>query len=90
MKSERVSCDEWMQLSMECHQMHNINPGTFYNWISRMRKQRISLPESLGRGRHVPSPVQEEVKPNLIPEEKSVTLKTKDDFFKVVIFFALY
>lgn len=82
MKSKRVSCDEQMQLIMECRQsglsdyqwcqMHDINPGTFYNWISRMKKQGITLPESSGRGRHTSSPVQEVVKLELIPEEKAV------------------
>lgn len=82
MKSKRVSCDEQMQLIMECRQsglsdyqwcqMHDINPGTFYNWISRMKKQGITLPESSGRGRHASSPVQEVVKLELIPEENAV------------------
>ena len=82
MKSKRVSCDEQMQLIMECRQsglsdyqwcqMHDINPGTFYNWISRMKKQGITLPESSGRGRYASSPVQEVVKLELIPEENAV------------------
>lgn len=85
MKSKRVSCDEQMQLIMECRQsglsdyqwcqMHDINPGTFYNWISRMKKQGIILPESSGRGRHASS-VQEVVKLELIPEEKAVPAAT--------------
>lgn len=82
MKSKRVSCNEQMQLIMECRQsglsdyqwcqMHDINPGTFYNWISRMKKQGITLPESSGRGRHASSPVQEVVKLELIPEKPVV------------------
>ena len=86
MKSKRISCDEQMQLIMECRQsglsdyqwcqMHDINPGTFYNWISRMKKQGITLPESSGRGRHTSSPVQEVVKLELIPEEKAVPVNT--------------
>lgn len=86
MKSKRVSCDEQMQLIMECRQsglsdyqwcqMHDINPGTFYNWISRIKKQGITLPESSGRGRHASSTVQEVVKLELIPEEKAVPANT--------------
>ena len=82
MKSKRISCDEQMQLIMECRQsglsdyqwcqMHDINPGTFYNRISRMKKQGIILPESSGRGRHASFPVQEVVKLELIPVEKAV------------------
>lgn len=82
MKSKRVSCDEQMQLIMECRQsglsdyhwcqMHGINPGTFYNWISRMKKRGITLPESSGGAKYTSSPVQEVVKLELIPEKHTV------------------
>lgn len=82
MKSKRVSCDEQMQLIMECRQsglsdyqwcqMHDINPGTFYNWISRMKKRGITLPESSGEAKYTSSPVQEVVKLELIPEKHAV------------------
>lgn len=86
MKSKRVSCDEQMQLIMECRQsglsdyqwcqMHDINPGTFYNWISRMKKQGITLPEPSDLGKRTASAVQEVVKLELIPEEKNVLANT--------------
>lgn len=82
MKSKRVSCDEQMQLIMECRQsglsdyqwcqMHDINPGTFYNWISRMKKRGITLPESSGEAKYTSSPVQEVVKLELISEKHAV------------------
>ena len=82
MKSKRISCDEQMQLIMECRQsglsdyhwcqMHGINPGTFYNWISRMKKRGITLPESSGEAKYISSPVQEVVKLELIPEKHAV------------------
>lgn len=82
MKSKRVSCDEQMRLIMECRQsglsdyhwcqMNGINPGTFYNWISRMKKRGIILPESSGEAKYTSSPVQEVVKLELIPEKPTV------------------
>ena len=49
MKTQRRTADEQYQLIMECrssglsdHQWcteHNINPGTFYNWVKRLRKK---------------------------------------------------
>lgn len=56
MRAKRTSIDEQFQLIMECREsglsdyqwckMKNINPGTFYNWISRFRKQGTELPIS--------------------------------------------
>ena len=84
MKAKRMSYDEQIQLIMECRQsglsdyhwcqMHNINPGTFYNWISRMKKRGITLPESSRRGQCTTTSVQEVVKPELVQKEKVVPL----------------
>ena len=48
MKTQRRTADERYQLIMECRSSglsdyqwcteHNINPGTFYNWVKRLRK----------------------------------------------------
>lgn len=48
MRSKRLSNDEAFRLIMECRrsglpdyqwcQMNDINPATFYNWVSRLRK----------------------------------------------------
>ena len=48
MKTQRRTADEQYQLIMECRSSglsdyqwcteHNINPGTFYNWVKRLRK----------------------------------------------------
>lgn len=49
MQAKRVPYEQQLQLIMECRQSglsdyqwcqeHNINPGTFYNWVSRHRKK---------------------------------------------------
>ena len=54
MRAKRISSDEQFRLITECRQsglsdyqwcqMHDVNPGTFYNWISRLRKRGYSIP----------------------------------------------
>ncbi|MCI8580598.1 MAG: transposase [Dorea sp.] len=49
MKTQRRTADEQYQLIMEYRSSglsdyqwcteHNINPGTFYNWVKRLRKR---------------------------------------------------
>ena len=51
MKTQRRTADEQYQLIMECRSSglseyqwcteHNINPGTFYNWVKRLRKSLL-------------------------------------------------
>ncbi len=82
MRSKRISADEQFQLIMECRQsglsdyqwcqMNDINPGTFYNWISRLRKRGMVIPMSSDQGKKTSSPLQEVVRVNLIPDSASV------------------
>ncbi len=54
MKTQRRTADEQYQLIMECRSSglsdyqwcteHNINPGTFYNWVKRLRKKLVMIP----------------------------------------------
>ena len=49
MNTQRRTADEQYQLIMECRNSglsdyqwcteHDINPGTFYNWVKRLRKK---------------------------------------------------
>lgn len=61
MKTQRRTADEQYQLIMECRSSglsdyqwcteHNINPGTFYNWVKRLRKKACyDIPPATGRG----------------------------------------
>lgn len=53
MKTQRRTADEQYQLIMECRNSglsdyqwcteHNINPGTFYNWVKRLRKKLVMI-----------------------------------------------
>ena len=82
MRSKRISADEQFLLIMECRQsglsdyqwcqMNDINPGTFYNWISRLRKRGMVIPMSSDQGKKTSAPLQEVVKVNLISDSASV------------------
>ena len=69
----RVSADQQYQLIMECRNSgltdyqwckeHGIQPGTFYNWVSRLRKKACcDIPAPAPRDSLAPSEVQEVVK----------------------------
>ena len=44
MRAKRISSDEQFRLIMECRQTNDINSGTFYNWISCLRKRGMDIP----------------------------------------------
>lgn len=81
MRSKRISNDEQIRLIMECRRsglsdsqwcrMNDINPGTFYNWVSRLRKCGMSIPMTSNQEKKTPAPLQEVVKVNLIPDAVS-------------------
>lgn len=69
-----VPADQQFQLIMECRNSglsdyqwckeHGIHPGTFYNWVSRLRKKACcEIPESISKAE--PSPDQDVVRLNL-------------------------
>ena len=82
MRSKRISNDEQFKLIMECRrsglpdyqwcQMKDINPGTFYNWVSRLRKCGMTFPMTSDQEKKTPALLQEVVKVNLIPDSASV------------------
>ena len=60
MRSKRIPAEEQYRLIMECRQSgltdhqwcveHDIKPGTFYNWVKRLRQKGcVDLPASTGR-----------------------------------------
>lgn len=88
MPAARRTADEQYQLIMECRTSglsdfqwcteHDINPGTFYNWVKRLRRKACyEIPEPAGRLNHAPSAKQEvvlvDIVPNDIQEPQSVT-----------------
>ena len=71
---------EQIKLIMECRQSglsdyqwcqkQGINPGTFYNWISKLRKAGYTIPDSESKVSGVPVR-QEVVKPDLVESGNS-------------------
>jgi len=69
MKARRVRRDEQLKLIMECRssglsdyqwcETQGIHPGTFYNWVSKLRKAGVTIPDS--ESKHLGTPVNQEV-----------------------------
>lgn len=76
--SKRVCKDEQIRLIMECRQsglsdyqwceQNGVYPGNFYNWVSKLRKQGYTFPESEAKSNALPN-VQEVMKVNLIQSQ---------------------
>lgn len=86
MKTQRRTADEQYQLIMECRSSglsdyqwcteHNINPGTFYNWVKRLRKKACyDIPSATGRSGYKPALKQDIVKLEVIPDHQSSVIK---------------
>ena len=77
MGAKRISSDEQLKLITECRQSglsdyqwcqaSDINPGTFYNWVSRLRKRGMVIPCSAVATEPTAAGLQEVVKVDLIP-----------------------
>ena len=84
MRAKRRTEQEQYEIMMECRQSglsdhqwcleHDINPGTFYNWVRRFRKQACEFPAPIGKDRFQ-AVHQEVVKMEIIPDHPS-------DFFE--------
>ena len=87
MRAARVPAQRQYELIMECRSsgmsdaqwclQQGINPGTFYNWVSKLRKKACyDIPESIHETNAVSSPKQEVVKLEIMPDEIT---KTQND-----------
>ena len=75
MQKRIVRKDEQMKLIMECRQSglsdyqwcqrQGINAGTFYNWVSKLRKSGYTIPDSNSKTEGAAT-VQDVVKVNLV------------------------
>ena len=80
MRAKRRTEQEQYEIIMECrrsglsdHQWcleHDINPGTFYNWVRRFRKQACEFPAPAGKDRFQ-AIHQEVVKMEIIPDQST-------------------
>ena len=77
--SKRVCKDDQIRLIMECRQsglsdyqwceQNGVYSGNFYNWVSKLRKQGYTFPESEAKSNALPN-VQEVVKVDLIQAQE--------------------
>ena len=81
--TKRVNADEQYKLILECRSSgltdyqwcknHGINPGTFYNWVKRLRKKACyDIPAPAGRDDFRPQEIQEVVPLMIIDDEPGV------------------
>lgn len=80
MQKRIVRRDEQIKLIMECRQSglsdyqwcqrQDINVGTFYNWVSKLRKAGYTIPDSKSKSEGAVV-VQDVVKVNLVSEDMS-------------------
>ena len=78
MPKSKFSSEEQFQLILECRQSglsdarwcreHGIRPATFYNWISRLRKKGVTLPEPVHSREYLADKPQEVVKLEVVSE----------------------
>lgn len=78
MRRPRTSPAEQYRLVMDCRQSglsdsrwceeHEIQPSTFYNWVNRLRKRGCEIPPPAGKDDFLPTPHQDVVRLDLIPE----------------------
>lgn len=47
---------------------NGVHPGTFYNWVSKLKKSGYTIPDSESRNKAIPL-LQEVVKVNLVEQE---------------------
>lgn len=88
MNPKRVRKAEQVELIMECRssglsdyqwcQNHGIHPGTFYNWVSKLRKVGYAIPDSQSRTSAVPVK-QEVVKLEMSKSAVSIPAKMKQN-----------
>ena len=89
MTTQRRTADEQYQLIMKCRSSglsdyqwcteHDINPGTFYNWVSRLRKKACyEIPPATEREDFKPVPGQDVVKLEVIPEVSETAFSNED------------
>ena len=80
MRATRRTPDEQYQLIMECRSSglsdyqwctdHDIKPGTFYNWVKRLRRSSCyDIPPAASRGNYSLSEKQDVVKLEILSEQ---------------------
>ena len=90
MQAQRRTAQEQYQLILECRSSglsdyqwcmdHDIKPGTFYNWVKRLRKKACyEIPPAAGRADYKAAPRQDVVKLEVIPEDPATVLHDPEE-----------
>ena len=97
MRSPRVPAEEQYRLIMECrksglsdHQWclnNDINPGTFYNWVSRLRKSNsVDIPDKNPVSAYVPADQQVvKIEMNSLSASNAIDKSTDASVMELVI-----
>ena len=93
MNTKRVRKAEQVELIMECRrsglsdyqwcQSRGIHPGTFYNWVSKLRKAGYQIPDSENRTAALPV-TQEVVKLEMVESTVSTPAKMEQNVSSVL------
>lgn len=95
MRAKPISPDEQLRLVMECRssglsdyqwcQMNGIKSGTFYNWVSRLRKRGAAVPHCPNKTEKLAVVKQQSVvKLDLLPEPETFSLLAEQNACKEV------
>ena len=96
MGSERIPRDEQIRLIQECRNsgmsdsqwclQHGIRPGTFYNWVNRIKKKGdIHIPSPGGTGEYIPEAKQDIVRINLVREDGGAITKPEEPERRIAV-----
>ena len=90
MRAKPVNADEQYRLIMECRASgltdyqwcieHGIKPGTFYNWVTRLRKRGCEIPPPASKDAFLPTPHQDVVRVDLVPNAPLVDVTPSTSF----------
>lgn len=82
MRRPRTSPSEQYRLVMDCRQSglsdarwyeeNDIQPSTFYNWVTRLRKKGCEIPAPAGRDDFLPVTHQDVVKVDLVSDDSFI------------------
>ena len=90
MRRPRTSPAEQYRLVMDCRQSglsdarwceeNGIQPSTFYNWVTRLRKRGCEIPSPVSKDDFLPTPHQDVVRVDLVPDVPFVDVAPSTSF----------
>ncbi len=94
MRNQKVIRDEQIRLIHECRTsglsdnqwclQHGIKPGTFYNWVSRIKKKGdVYIPDPCGAAEYWPEGKPDIVQINLVREDSGTVARAEESEQKI-------